>query len=835
MAVSRSPRLGRRTSAPARASARSSAGHDRRAHDDPARLLHARCGRAWCASGSAAARAAPGAACRRRSPAARVARRRRARRPAAARRRCRAGSPRAPRSATPACTGGSGGPRCRRAAAGPGSTTRWRCASASTTGSNSRCVSPCECSSASGGPVPVSRYAIRAPSGWWYSRSFTARHSFPWGANVVTSPGVGVVSTLGQPVRRREDARLLSGRGEFLDDLRARGHAAHGVRALAARPRPRRASSAPGALRGPRPICGHGLAGADRAAARARRRAGPAPAARRRRGPLRRPAGRGGGGRVAGAGRGRSRSASRSTTSRWTRSSTRAPASRSCAGRSAPATWRGAFAAAAHVVRTETVIPRLAAVPMEPRGALAAPDGERLTVWTSSQSAHRPRAQLAQMPRPREDEHPRDRAGRRRRLRLQGHAAGRGAAGRARGAASSSGPVKWTEDRRENFLSAPQGRGMRAAVELALDADGRILAPARPAARRPRRLPAAEHADPAAHDRDAARRLLRHPERRGDRHRRAHEQGPDRALPRRRPPGGELPDRDGARRRRARARRSTRSTLRRRNLVREFPYTTALGWTYDSGDFERCLDRALELIGEPPPLARAGEHVVRPSRADAPVRPLQRAHRHRRRALGRALRRALRARRGHARRRGDVLVSVGSIPSRPGPRDPVRADRRRPARRRPRAGHGAHRRHRRDPGRRRLVREPLRPRWAARRSRRRATTCSRTGRTRGRARFESDQVFASGAYAATVEVERATGARQRQAARGRRRRRADHQPAAGRGPGDRRRGPGPRRVPDRGGRPRRAGPPGTLLDYSAADRRRDPARSRPSSWSRRRR
>ena len=42
----------------------------------------------------------------------------------------------------------------------------------------------------------------------------------------------------------------------------------------------------------------------------------------------------------------------------------------------------GAFARAAHVVRTEHVIPRLAAMPMEPRGALAAPDGDRLTVWT---------------------------------------------------------------------------------------------------------------------------------------------------------------------------------------------------------------------------------------------------------------------------------------------------------------------------------------------------------------------------------------------------------------------------------------------------------------------
>jgi aerobic carbon-monoxide dehydrogenase large subunit len=36
--------------------------------------------------------------------------------------------------------------------------------------------------------------------------------------------------------------------------------------------------------------------------------------------------------------------------------------------------------------------------------------------------------------------------------------------------------------------------------------------------------------------------------------------------------------------------------LRRRNLIREFPYKTALGWTYDSGDYERSLDLAAELI-----------------------------------------------------------------------------------------------------------------------------------------------------------------------------------------------------------------------------------------------
>ena len=34
--------------------------------------------------------------------------------------------------------------------------------------------------------------------------------------------------------------------------------------------------------------------------------------------------------------------------------------------------------------------------------------------------------------------------------------------------------------------------------------------------------------------------------------------------------------------------------------MRSFPYRTALGWTYDSGDFERCLDPALELLARRP-------------------------------------------------------------------------------------------------------------------------------------------------------------------------------------------------------------------------------------------
>ena len=42
-----------------------------------------------------------------------------------------------------------------------------------------------------------------------------------------------------------------------------------------------------------------------------------------------------------------------------------------------------------------------------------------------------------------------------------------------------------------------------------------------------------------------------------------------------------------------------RVELRRRNLIRTFPHTTPTGLVYDSGDFERCLDLALELSDQP--------------------------------------------------------------------------------------------------------------------------------------------------------------------------------------------------------------------------------------------
>src|SRR3954471_5962463 len=265
----------------------------------------------------------------------------------------------------------------------------------------------------------------------------------------------------------------------------------------------------------------------------------------------------------------------------------------------------GAFAGAAHVVRTDHVIPRLAAVPMETRGALAAYDGERLTVWTSSQGAHRPRAQLVQtLGRPEDGI----------RVIVPDVGGAFGSKGTlpvetplvALAALKLGRPVKWVEDRRENFLSAPQGRGVRGSVELALDADGRFLglrgrlladlggyllaSTAIPAHTMAMLLPGA-YDIPAVSVTLTGARTDKVPT------------APYRGAGR--PEAIYLIETtvDAA----ARELRVNPAELRRRNLVREFPYRTALGWTYDSGDYERCLDRALELVS---PERSRGEDVL---------------------------------------------------------------------------------------------------------------------------------------------------------------------------------------------------------------------------------
>ncbi len=256
-----------------------------------------------------------------------------------------------------------------------------------------------------------------------------------------------------------------------------------------------------------------------------------------------------------------------------------------------------AFAGAAHVVRRRYALPRLVAAPIEPRGVVVEHDAgtDRLTVWCSMQDPHRPLAQLGRILGRDQD-------------RIHVIVPDVGGAFGSKGvipaeavvaavAAIDLGrPVKWIEDRTENFLAAYQGRGIEGELELALDGEGRMLA-----------LRAALTADlgaylfsttaipphtaavlltgcydiPAASVTVVGKRTNKVPT------------GPYRGAGR--PDAAYLIERlvDDA----ARQVGIGRIELRRRNLIRHFPHETPLGLSYDSGDYERCLDTALELLG----------------------------------------------------------------------------------------------------------------------------------------------------------------------------------------------------------------------------------------------
>ena len=256
----------------------------------------------------------------------------------------------------------------------------------------------------------------------------------------------------------------------------------------------------------------------------------------------------------------------------------------------------GAFAAAAHVVRGRYALPRLVATPMETRGVLAAYDerGDLLTVWGSFQDPHRPRAQLAGAL---------GRAPDRIRVIVPDVGGAFGSKGVlpvegvvvALAAIELGRPVKWAEDRMENFVAAYQGRGVQADVELALDAVGRMLAVRAdiladlgafllPSTAIPPHTTAMLmtgcYEIPAAAVTVIGARTDKVPT------------GPYRGAGR--PEAAYLLELtvDAA----ARQLGLDPAELRRRNLIRSFPHRNALGWTYDSGDYARCLELALELV-----------------------------------------------------------------------------------------------------------------------------------------------------------------------------------------------------------------------------------------------
>ena len=256
----------------------------------------------------------------------------------------------------------------------------------------------------------------------------------------------------------------------------------------------------------------------------------------------------------------------------------------------------GAFATAPCVVRARHTIPRLVAAPIEPRGVLADYDrpSDLLTVWASAQDPHRPLEQLA---------HSLDRAPERIRVVVPEVGGAFGSKGMlaveavvvARAAMELGRPVKWAEDRSENFLGAYQGRGLEAEVELALERDGKMLAlrarllcdvgayllPTTPVAPHTTAMLMTGCYDiPAAEVTVTGARTNKVPT------------GPYRGAGR--PEAAYALERtvDAA----ARELGLDPVELRQRNLIRSFPHRTALGWTYDSGNYAHCLELAVQLV-----------------------------------------------------------------------------------------------------------------------------------------------------------------------------------------------------------------------------------------------
>ena len=135
----------------------------------------------------------------------------------------------------------------------------------------------------------------------------------------------------------------------------------------------------------------------------------------------------------------------------------------------------GGFAAAAAVVRETFAHGRMAAVPMEPRGIAADWDGETLTVWASTQAPRALRGALACTL---------DLAESRVRVIVPDVGGGFGlkvqvfpedvvVAALARHVGR---PVKWIEERRENLSAGSHAREQRIDAEIAADATGRVLA-----------------------------------------------------------------------------------------------------------------------------------------------------------------------------------------------------------------------------------------------------------------------------------------------------------------------------------------------------------------------
>lgn len=136
-----------------------------------------------------------------------------------------------------------------------------------------------------------------------------------------------------------------------------------------------------------------------------------------------------------------------------------------------------AFSRAKHIVRLETWAQRVTGVPLEPRAAVASfdPDNGRYTLHAGSGGAVRLKHDLATVL-----DVPTDRV----RVTMDDVGGNFGTRGEiypefilvAWAARRAGRPVKWTCERQEAFLSDYQGRDLAVTAELALDAEGHFLA-----------------------------------------------------------------------------------------------------------------------------------------------------------------------------------------------------------------------------------------------------------------------------------------------------------------------------------------------------------------------
>jgi aerobic carbon-monoxide dehydrogenase large subunit len=259
----------------------------------------------------------------------------------------------------------------------------------------------------------------------------------------------------------------------------------------------------------------------------------------------------------------------------------------------------GAFAAAAVVVRETFSHARASAAPLEGRGVIARWEADALTLWTGSQVPHVFRTALARafgMPEARVRVIVPDTGGG---FGQKMHVMPEDLAVTAL-ARRTGRPVKWIETRRENLAAAAQARGARVEIEAAADAAGVLLG----LRARIRSDAGAYHIYPltAALEPLGTATIL---------------PGPYRtpayafhltALATTKPPLGAyrgvgmtmgafvmertldlLADRLGL----------DPAEIRRRNLIPRdaYPFTSATGFVYDSGDYPGALERALTLAG----------------------------------------------------------------------------------------------------------------------------------------------------------------------------------------------------------------------------------------------